>query len=81
MTQKLAKRICEHCGTTYLACGGHTAVHCVQCFVCHHYLPLHEMYGRVGNRGYCCRACEAREERSTHLVFEVVLNIPSALTL
>jgi hypothetical protein len=37
------------------------------------------MYGRVGGMGYCCRECEEREQVSSHLIFETVLNLPGAV--
>jgi hypothetical protein len=76
MTQEMIKHICKHCNTAFAVFGASTITHCVQCFSCEEYKPFNVMYGRVGGMGYCCRECEAREQVSTHLLFEVVLNLP-----
>jgi hypothetical protein len=81
MAQNMVKHVCEHCGATYGAPGSKAGSHCVFCFSCEQYKPFNAMYGRVGGMGYCCRECEAREQVSTHLIFEVVLNLPFALIL
>lgn len=79
MAQEMVRRVCKHCETAYTAFRGSTSTHCVQCFSCEEYKLFTAMYGRVGGIGYCCRECEAREQVSTHLIFEVVLNLPAAM--
>ena len=76
MAQEMVRRVCKHCKITYTALRGNTITHCVQCFSCEEYKPFTSMYGRVGGIGYCCHKCEEREQVSTHLIFEVVLNLP-----
>ena len=79
MAQEMVRRVCKHCATAYTAFGGNAIAHCVQCFSCEQYKPFTAMYGRVGGMGYCCRECESREHVSTHLFFEMVLNLPGAI--
>ena len=79
MAQELVKRICRHCNEVYAAIKGSSSTHCVQCFSCEQFKPFIAMYGRVGGMGYCCRECEEREQVSSHLIFETVLNLPGAV--
>ena len=79
MAQELVKRVSQHCNLIYAAIKGNSSYHCIQCFSCEEYKPFIAMYGRVGGMGYCCRECERREHISSHLIFEVVLNLPGAL--
>lgn len=81
MAQEMVRRVCEHCGTAYTALEGNTVAHCVHCFSCEQHKPLNTMYGRVGEMGYCCQACEAAEHWSSRLVFSVVLNLPHRLSV
>ncbi|HET8845980.1 MAG TPA: hypothetical protein VFN35_31240, partial [Ktedonobacteraceae bacterium] len=61
----------------YTLIPGKSSTHCFPCFSCHHYKPLIRMYGRVGERGYCCHQCEAQHRWSNRLIFTVVLNLPT----
>lgn len=79
MAQELIKRVCRHCAGIYTSVKGSSSSHCVQCFSCEGYKPFIAMYGRVGGMGYCCRECEEREHVSSHLIFELVLNLPVSL--
>ncbi len=79
MDQETVRQVCKHCNTTYTAPGGRPASHCVQCFSCGLYKPFSTLYGRVGSMGYCCRECEATDHWSARLVFDLVLNLPSAV--
>ena len=81
MAKETVTRLCEHCGTTYTVFGGMASTHCVPCFACGQYQSFRAMYGRVRGRGYCCRACEARDHWPKHLVFESVLNLPETPSL
>lgn len=70
--------VCKHCGATYASFPGKISSHCFPCFSCHQHKPLSHMYGRVGERGYCCQQCEAQQNLSSRTAFTVVLNIPVA---